>query len=108
MKIYEITIKPLSGFATPLKGDTLFGHICWQAAYDEKLFSLSIDELLVDYEQNPFVVISSAYPKLGNLAALKRPDMPLDALFDFSGKDTKEIIKERKELKKKKDRKSVV
>ncbi len=101
MKIYEITIKPLSGFGTTLKGDTLFGHICWQAAYDDGLFGRSIESLLSNYSENPFVVMSSAYPRLNEYTAFKSPDMPLDALFDFEGKDKKEILKERKDLKKK-------
>lgn len=102
MKTYEITIRPLSGFGTPLKGDTLFGHICWQAAYDEGLFGKSIDELLADYSENPFLVVSTAYPKLGNRYALKRPDMPLDSLFDFEGQSKADIIRHRKECKAKK------
>ncbi len=99
MKTYAITIKPISGFGTPLKGDTLFGHICWQAAYDEGVFGMSLSKLLVDYATNPFLVISSAYPKLNDGYALKRPDMPIDMLFDLSNIDTAEIIKERKKLK---------
>lgn len=99
MKTYEITIKPLSGFGTPLKGDTMFGHLCWQAVYDEALFGMSIDTLLADYATNPFMVVSSTYPKLYNGYALKRPDMPLDKLFDFSGKSKADIIGKRKEFK---------
>jgi CRISPR-associated protein Csm4 len=99
MKTYEITIKPTSGFGTPIKGDTLFGHVCWQAAYDEGLFGLPLSKLLADYTANPFAVISSAYPKLEDGYALKRPDMPLDKLFDFSNADTADIIRKRKDLK---------
>lgn len=105
MKTYEITIKPLSGFGTPLKGDTIFGHICWQAAYDDKLFGTPIDALLADYTINPFLVISSAYPisyEGTKSIYMKRPDLPLDNLFDFSGMDKKSIIGERKNLKAKK------
>jgi len=106
LKTYEITIKPLSGFGTPLKGDTIFGHICWQAAYDDKLFGSSIEILLADYTTNPFLVISSAYPKFckgtKSVYMLRRPDLPLDNLFDFSGMDKKTIISERKKLKAKK------
>jgi len=101
LKTYEITIKPVSGFGTPLKGDTLFGHICWQAVYDEGLFGMSIDKLLSDYAKNPFMVVSSAYPKLNNGYAMKRPDMPLDMLFRFEGQNKSDIIKSRKEFKKK-------
>lgn len=106
MKTYEITIKPLSGFGTLLKGDTIFGHICWQAAYDDKLFGSSIETLLADYTINPFLVISSAYPKFSegtkSVYMLRRPDLPLENLFDFTGMDKKTIISERKKLKAKK------
>lgn len=101
MKTFAITIRPVSGFGTPLKGDTFFGHICWQAVYDKELFGHSIDELLADYEKNPFIIISSAYPGLGNGFALKRPCMPLENLFESSEKDLIDIIKKRKDLKKK-------
>ncbi len=99
MKTYEITIKPISGFGTLLKGDTLFGHICWQAAYNEGLFGMNIDKLLADYAANPFAVISSAYPRLDDGYALKRPDMPLDKLFDFSSQSRADTISKRKEFK---------
>ncbi|MFN3395986.1 MAG: type III-A CRISPR-associated RAMP protein Csm4 [Thermodesulfovibrionales bacterium] len=99
MKTYEITIKPTSGFGTPLKGDTLFGHICWQVAYDDSLLGMSISKLLADYTASPFLIVSSAFPKINNSYALKRPDMPLDMLFDFSGNSKADIIAKRKELK---------
>jgi len=100
MRTYVVSIKPLSGFGTPLKGDTLFGHICWQAVYDSGLFDSSVDELLSNYATEPFMVISSAYPKIKDGEyALKRPDIPLDMVFDFNGMDKAEIIKRRKEFK---------
>lgn len=100
MKTYEIVIKPISGFGTPLKADTLFGHICWQAVYDDRLFDKSITELLSDYAVNPFMVVSSAFIKMKDYYILKRPDTPLDMLFnlDLSNRET---IKKRKDLKKK-------
>jgi CRISPR-associated protein Csm4 len=100
LETYEITIKPTSGFGTPLKGDTLFGHICWQAVYDEGLFGISIDKLLSDYAKNPFIVVSSSYPKLNNGYALKRPDMPIDMLFRFE-ESKEDIIRNRKDFKEK-------
>jgi CRISPR-associated protein Csm4 len=33
MKLYKTTITPTSNFATTLKGDTLFGQICWGIFY---------------------------------------------------------------------------
>lgn len=101
MKTYAITIKPLSGFGTPLKGDTLFGHICWQAAYDETLFGKKIDALLADYAANPFLVVSSAFPKLENAYALRRPHLPMQMIFGSSEESNCEKIKKRKELKEK-------
>ncbi len=106
MKTYEIILKPLSGFGTPLKGDTLFGHICWQAAYDSSLFNDPLDTLLSSYASSPFLVISSAYlvhrDSGKTTRVLKRPDMPLSYLFDAKGPNKREIIKERKILKAKK------
>ncbi|MEW6108105.1 MAG: hypothetical protein AB1632_02900 [Nitrospirota bacterium] len=102
MKVYEITIKPTSGFGTPLKGDTIFGHFCWQIAYDEKLIGKSLDELLSNYHTAPFAVFSSMYPKFveGNsyCYALKTPNLPMDELFDLSA-DKKDKIRQRKEYK---------
>lgn len=101
MKTFEIIIKLLSGFGTPIKGDTLFGHICWHLVYDDKILGMSLGKLIADYATNPFLVVSSAYPNLDNVYALKRPDLPLDKLFDFSNVDKADIIKKRKDLKKK-------
>jgi CRISPR-associated protein Csm4 len=106
VQTYEVTIKARSGFATPLKGDTLFGHICWQAAYDGELFNASIGDLLAGYGESPFIVVSSAFPKIyegkREFYALKRPDLPLDIIFDLKDMDKAEIIRQRKALKKKK------
>lgn len=98
MKTWGITIRPLSGFGTPLKGDTLFGHICWQAAYDQSLFGAPLNELLADYAEQPFLVVSSAYPKVQHEGkacyAVHRPTMPLHMLFaDSEMADHKELKK---------------
>ncbi len=82
MKVYEITIRPLSGFGTPLKGDTLFGQFCWQALYDNSLLGASVEELLQNYDGTPFIVFSSAYIKLYEDGGseysyvLRRPALP--------------------------------
>ncbi len=57
MKVYEVCIKPTSDFATHLQGDCLFGHICWQIAHDPELVG-EIEEVLSDYDRNPFCVVS--------------------------------------------------
>ena len=101
MKIYRITIEPLSPFGTPLKGDTLFGQFCWQAAYASDLLAVPLDEAIRLYPEKPFAVFSSAFPALpdGGIA-LKRPEAPLDLLFDFRGKSREDIIGDRKKFKK--------
>ncbi|HOV89754.1 MAG TPA: hypothetical protein PKW07_03485 [Syntrophorhabdaceae bacterium] len=103
MKIFELTLKPLSGFGTPLKGDTIFGHICWQAFYDDSLFGKTISELIADYDKDPFIVVSSAFFKVSEkeetYRIFKRPDLPISKLFIFKDKETKDIIANRKVLK---------
>ena len=105
MKLYEITLKPLSGFGTPLKGDTLFGHFCWQIANDDRLCGRSLGELLDSYQIKPFIVFSSACPKfyIENVYhyVFKTPDIPPDMLFELPA-DKRERIRKRKEYKGKK------
>ncbi len=85
MKLYAITLKPLSGFGTPLKGDTLFGHFCWQVAYDPSLVEGGLEVQLARYPDKPFTVFSSAFPSLtiGGKTSwfLKRPDLPFSFLM---------------------------
>jgi CRISPR-associated protein Csm4 len=103
VKTYRITIEPRSPFGTPLKGDTIFGQFCWQVAYAPELLSTTLDEAIRRYPEKPFAVFSSAFPSLPDgLVALKRPDAPLDLLFDFTGKSREEIIGSRKTYKKQK------
>jgi CRISPR-associated protein Csm4 len=106
LKCYEIIIKPQSGFGTPIKGDTLFGHFCWQARYDPALLNGGLDRWIDLYSQRPFAVFSSAWPKLWvdkkGYYALKRPDLPLFRLFPVEGKDRQKRMAERKEREKQK------
>ena len=105
MKFFEISIKPLSGFGTPLKGDTLFGHFCWQANHDPSLLEGGLEKQIKLYEEKPFAVFSSAFPKISDgpkqYYALKRPEMPLSMLFP-PGSSRMETLKKAKENKKKK------
>lgn len=96
MKTYQIIIRPITGFGTPLKGDTLFGHICWQIYYDKSLVNIDLDTLLSNYTTNPFCIVSSAYPYKDNKVFLKRPSLPLHYIFKFSAE---ELVRRRKELK---------
>ena len=102
MQVYEIVIKPLAGFGTHLKGDTIFGHFCWQIAYDEKLAGKTLDNLLLNYQTKPFAIFSSAYLRFSietsQYYALKTPSLPPDELFILPG-EKKQIIEKRKEYK---------
>lgn len=108
MNLYEIIIKPKSGFGTPLKGDTIFGHFCWQAAHDSTLLNGGLGKWIDAYKQKPFIVFSSAWPKFYDpdtgkaRHAMKRPDLPLSVLFRSPEESRCMHIKERKENKKKK------
>ncbi|MFH1293915.1 MAG: hypothetical protein ABIJ44_07285 [Pseudomonadota bacterium] len=105
MKLYEITIQPMAGFGTALKGDTFFGHFCWQVARDPSLLNGGFEKHMAIYPEEPFIVFSSAFPKLVNSVTsyvLKRPDLPIFSLLSSEVKDRKERILEAKELKKRK------
>ena len=86
---YAITIRPESAFGTPLKGDTLFGQFCWQAAEDPGLLRHGLDHWIERYAEQPFVVFSSAWPVIveegKTLYALPRPDLPPSLLGDPEG-----------------------
>lgn len=102
MKVYEIILKPVSGFGTPLKGDTIFGHFCWQLAYDTSLCKISFEEAIKMYPEKPFSVFSSAYPGFCTGAeltyAFRTPALPLDRLFEPL-EDKRQWLKKRKEYK---------
>ena len=106
MKLYEIILKPLSGFGTPLKGDTIFGHFCWQAAYNADLLNGGLDRWIARYDKQPFAVFSSAWPKFCDNGkwyyAVKRPDLPLARLFPMPAGDKKYAMTERKKNSSKK------
>jgi len=71
MKLYKVPIKPISQFATKLKGDTLFGQICWAIFY--KFGKEKLANLLEKYRDNrPFLVVSDAFA----MGYLPKPKMP--------------------------------
>jgi CRISPR-associated protein Csm4 len=79
VQIYEIFIKPKSAFATSLKGDTIFGSLCWHI---ENL-GFDLTNFLKDYDKNPFMVISSSFWKSKDKQnyIFKKPDAPDFLLF---------------------------
>lgn len=61
METLRVTLVPQSAFATPIKGDTLFGQLCWAIV---RLFGEDrLTDLLQGYTaDNPFLVVSDALP----------------------------------------------
>lgn len=107
MKLYAITIRPLSGFGTSLKGDTIFGQFCWEVAHDSALVNSGLPDCLVSYDEKPFVVFSSAYPTSPGTSkdrwhALKRPDIPHSYLWKDFGDASYKKVAERKQRKNRK------
>lgn len=106
MKFYQLTIKPSGAFGTGLRGDTLFGHFCWQAANDQALLDGGLDKNIAAYPERPFVVFSSAFPKFvkGHTTyfVLKKPDIPLSYFVSSHENGCIEKYNQFKEIKKKK------
>jgi CRISPR-associated protein Csm4 len=71
MKTLRFTLQPLAPFATPLAGDTLFGHLCW--ALREARGDRGLAALLEGYTcGRPFLVVSDGFPA----GLLPRPTAP--------------------------------
>ncbi|MDY0365874.1 MAG: hypothetical protein RBQ81_08450 [Arcobacteraceae bacterium] len=83
MKLYSTTITPISSFITTLKGDTLFGQLCWAIRYT--FGNNRLETLLKNYETNPFLVVSDGFAS----RYLPKPTMPSNLLGEDS--DLKKI-----------------
>ena len=90
MECLRITLRPLSAFGGPIRGDTLFGHLCWAARNrwgDERL-----RELLDGYTSGrPFAVCSDAFPA----GHLPRPALPLHRFAALPEEDRKAVKRRR-------------
>lgn len=61
MALYRYQITPLSAFATPMRSDTLYGHLLWVAA--QRHGEQRVSELIEAFaEEQPPFVLSSALP----------------------------------------------
>jgi len=75
MELYRVKLTPTSSFLTTLKGDTLFGQLCWALRYLEG--ETRLDKLLEGYtEGKPFVVVSDAFP----IGLFPKPHLPMEIL----------------------------
>jgi len=88
MIAYQITLSLQSAFATPLKGDTLFGQLCW--AIRNRFGEDRLNHLLQNYtDKRPFAVVSDAFPE--NYFPL--PKLPGCLYKTIEGKDRKTVKK---------------
>lgn len=78
MEYLRLKIRPTSPFATEPASDTLFGQICYTLSLmnDE---DIDIDNMLADYEKDPFLVVSDLFP-LGYALKPAKPEKPADTL----------------------------
>lgn len=61
MKLYMISIRPISSFCSPLQSDTLFGAFCW--GYLNLYGKDSLHKLIQNYKAgNPEIIFSNAFP----------------------------------------------
>jgi len=70
MKLYKTTLIPSSNFSTKLKGDTLFGQICWAIRFN--FGEEQLKKLLSTYDEKPFLIVSDPFAK----DYLPKPTMP--------------------------------
>jgi CRISPR-associated protein Csm4 len=59
MQLYKTTVTPTANFGTPLKGDTLFGQLCWAIRYT--LGVKRLEALLHSYDKTPFLTVSDGF-----------------------------------------------
>jgi CRISPR-associated protein Csm4 len=84
MRCYRATLAPLSAFGTPLKGDTLFGQLCWTLR--NRLGEAELTKWLEGYAAGrPFAVVSDAFPA----GHLPRPQLPGHWFKPLGGGDRK-------------------
>jgi CRISPR-associated protein Csm4 len=88
MQSFCVILKPLSAFATQLKGDTLFGQLCW--AIRNRFGEARLTELLAGYTGNrPFAVVSDVFPQ----GYLPLPKLPGSYYQSVENADRKAIKK---------------
>lgn len=84
-----VTLTPLSAFATPLKGDTLFGHLCW--AIRNRFGEERLNKCLEGYTNNqPFAVVSDAFPE----GYLPLPKLP-SCFYKIPDNEDRKAVKKR-------------
>ncbi len=91
MNRYKIKVEIKSPLVTPIKADTLFGHICWGIRYHRG--EKALEDFLAMYSDEPPLVFSDAFPE----GFLPKPLLAPSSI-DFGVKEY-EYFKEFKKLK---------
>ena len=74
MTLYRIRFELCSSVVTPLKGDTIWGHIVWGIANHKG--DAAVDDFFLEQEKSgtPSLVVSSAFPAGMLCRALPEPE----------------------------------
>ena len=89
MQAYKLTLTLQSAFATPLKGDTLFGQLCW--AIRNRLGENVLTDCLAGYTNaQPFAVVSDAFPE----GYFPLPKLP-SCFYQLPEDEDRKVIKKR-------------
>jgi CRISPR-associated protein Csm4 len=90
MESLRIRLRPLSAFGAPIRGDSLFGQLCWAAR--NRWGEARLRDLLDGYTAGrPFAVCSDAFPA----GHLPRPVLPLHRFAALPQADRKEVKQRR-------------
>ncbi len=93
MALYRITLELKSSLITPLKGDTIWGHIVWGIANHEG--EQAVSSFLEEQKQQPELVVSSAFPEGYVCRPIPKPRERKEALNVDSYTDIKKSKKRR-------------
>jgi CRISPR-associated protein Csm4 len=103
MKTFAVLIEPKSYFCTHFRGDSLFGQLCWEIKEDSNLVGKKLEDLLANYSQKPFAVLSDPLPavkvKERYCPVISKPSLPENFMCDLTDED---FVARRKDLKKEK------
>ncbi len=88
----SLKLIPLSPFAIKPSSDSFFGQICYMLF----LQGYNLDEILYNYESDPFLVVSDFFP-MGNITAPQMPLKPSDKINIFNLAQRK-ILKNKNKL----------
>ena len=100
MQLYKVSIKLQSALVTPLKGDTIWGHVVWGIANHEGEQAVA-NFLAEEKSATPSLIVSSAFPKGTICKPFPRHE---DRKLKLSTEEYSKIKKGKKEKSKSKEK----